>query len=52
MMVDAIKAAGGTKATVTILSGQGHSIWNPAYTYKNADGLTPAQWLLQQTKAD
>jgi predicted peptidase len=51
-MVDAIKAAGGTKIIYTALSGQGHSIWNPAYTYTNAAGQTPAQWLLQQTKAD
>ncbi|MBQ9745970.1 MAG: hypothetical protein IJW21_04035 [Clostridia bacterium] len=51
-MVEAITAAGGTKAIYTPLAGQGHSIWNPAYTYKNAEGQTPAQWLLQQTKAD
>ena len=52
MMIDAIKAAGGTKAIYTPLQGQGHSIWNAAYTTKNAAGQTPAQWLLQQTKAD
>ena len=51
-MEQAIKAAGGTKIIYTPLAGQGHSIWNPAYTYKNAAGQTPAQWLLQQTKAD
>ena len=52
LMAEAIKAAGGTKIIYTELPGQGHSIWNPAYTYKNAAGQTPAQWLLQQTKAD
>ena len=52
MMIDAIKAAGGTKAIYTPLAGQGHSIWNAAYTTKNTAGQTPAQWLLQQTKAD
>lgn len=52
MMVDAIKAAGGTKAMYTPLVNQGHSIWNAAYTTKNLSGQTPAQWLLQQTKAD
>lgn len=51
-MVDAIQAAGGTKIVYTELAGQGHSIWNPSYTYKNAAGETPAQWLLKQTKAD
>jgi predicted peptidase len=51
-MINAIKAAGGTKAIYTPLAGQGHSIWNAAYTTKNINGLTPAQWLLQQTKAD
>ena len=51
-MVDAIKAAGGTKIIYTPLAGQGHSIWNTAYTTKNEAGQTPAQWLLQQTKAD
>jgi predicted peptidase len=52
-MVDAIKAAGGTKIHYTpIASNYGHSIWNPSYTSKNEAGQTPAQWLLQQTKAD
>lgn len=51
-MVQAIKDAGGTKATVTTFSGVGHSVWNYAYTAVNDDGLTAAQWLLQQTKAD
>jgi hypothetical protein len=51
-MYDAIVAAGGTKIIYTELAGQGHSIWNPSYTYKNSAGQTPAQWLLQQTKAD
>jgi predicted peptidase len=51
-MAEAIQAAGGTKIIYTALSGKDHSIWNPAYTYKNAAGQTPAQWLLQQTKAD
>ena len=51
-MYDAIVEAGGTKIVYTELAGQGHSIWNPAYTYKNSAGQTPAQWLLQQTKAD
>jgi predicted peptidase len=51
-MYDAIKAAGGTKIIYTELAGQGHSIWNASYTYKNAAGQTPAQWLLNQTKAD
>ena len=31
MMIDAIKAAGGTKAIYTPLVGQKHSIWNAAY---------------------
>ncbi|MBQ8403918.1 MAG: prolyl oligopeptidase family serine peptidase, partial [Clostridia bacterium] len=39
-MAEAIKAAGGTKITYTALAGQGHSIWNPSYTYKNANGET------------
>jgi poly(3-hydroxybutyrate) depolymerase/predicted small lipoprotein YifL len=51
-MYEAIQAAGGTKMIYTELAGQGHSIWNPSYTYKNANGETPAQWLLKQTKAD
>jgi len=51
-MEQAIKAAGGTKIIYTALAGQGHSIWNAAYTTKNSAGQTPAQWLLQQTKAD
>jgi predicted peptidase len=51
-MYEAIKAAGGTKIIYTELAGQGHSIWNASYTYKNAAGQTPAQWLLNQTKAD
>ncbi len=52
-MVEAIKAAGGTKIIYTeIAANYGHSIWNPSYTYKNANGETPAQWLLKQTKAD
>jgi predicted peptidase len=52
MMAEAIKAAGGTKIIYTALQGQGHSIWNAAYKTKNIAGQTPAQWLLQQTKAD
>ena len=51
-MEAAIKAAGGTKIYSTYFSGVGHSVWNNAYNAKNADGLTPAQWLLQQTRAD
>ena len=51
-MEEAIKAAGGTKIIYTPLSGKGHSIWNIAYATKNSAGQTPAQWLLQQTKAD
>ena len=51
-MYEAIQAAGGTKMIYTELAGQGHSIWNPSYTYKNANGETPAQWLLKQTTAD
>lgn len=51
-MYDAITAAGGTKITFTILEGVNHNAWTPAYTTVNADGQTPAQWLLQQTKAD
>jgi poly(3-hydroxybutyrate) depolymerase len=50
-MVDAIKAAGGNKIFYTPISENfGHSIWNPSYITKNEDGLTPAQWLLQQSK--
>ncbi len=52
LMVDAIKAAGGTKIIYTELAGEGHSIWMPSYQYKNENGETPAQWLLKQTKAD
>ncbi len=51
-MYDAITAAGGTKMTFTILAGVTHNAWTPAYTTVNEDGLTPAQWLLKQTKAD
>ena len=51
-MEAAIKAAGGTKIYSTYFSGVGHSVWNNAYNAKNADGLTPEQWLLQQTRAD
>lgn len=51
-MAEAIQAAGGTKIIYTALAGKGHSIWNDAYTTKNAAGQTPAQWILQQTKAD
>ena len=52
-MVDAIKAAGGNKIFYTPISENfGHSIWNPSYITKNEDGLTPAQWLLQQSKED
>lgn len=51
-MFDAIKAAGGTKMTFTVLEGVNHNAWTPAYTTVNEAGQTPAQWLLQQTKAD
>lgn len=51
-MEAAIKAAGGTKFHATYFPGVGHSVWNHAYNAKNEDGLTPAQWLLQQTRAD
>ncbi len=51
-MEAAIKAAGGTKIHATYFNGVGHSVWPNAYSAKNADGLTAAQWLLQQTKAD
>jgi poly(3-hydroxybutyrate) depolymerase len=50
-MVDAIKAAGGN-ATITTFKGIGHSVWDYAYTAKNADGQTAAEWLLAQTKAE
>jgi predicted peptidase len=50
-MVDAIRAAGGTKIEYTpITENFGHSIWNPSYTAKNEAGETPAQWLLKQKK--
>lgn len=50
-MVEAIKAAGGTKIYYTPISDNfGHSIWNPSYITKNEDGQTPAQWLLCQTR--
>lgn len=51
-MEAAIKAAGGTKIHATYFPGVGHSVWNNAYNAKNDDGLTAAQWLLQQTRAD
>ncbi len=51
-MAAAIKAAGGTKIIYTELAGRDHSIWNYAYPYKNADGDTPAQWILKQKKGD
>ena len=51
-MEAAIKAAGGTKIHATYFPGVGHSVWNHAYNAKNDDGLTAAQWLLQQTRAD
>lgn len=51
-MEAAIKAAGGTKIYATYFNGVGHSVWNNAYNAKNEDGLTAAQWLLQQTRAD
>ena len=48
-MVDAIRAAGGTKIFYTPISENfGHSIWNPSYITKNEAGQTPAQWLLEQ----
>ena len=50
-MVEAIRAAGGTKIHYTPISENfGHSIWNPSYITKNEAGETPAGWLLKQRK--
>ena len=50
-MCEAINAAGGN-ATYTAIKGIGHSVWDYAYTAKNAQGQTAAEWLVEQSKAD
>ena len=44
-MVNAIRAAGGTKVDLTLYSGVGHNCWT--VTYNNADLYT---WFLSHTR--
>ncbi len=49
LICEAICAAGGN-ATYTGFDRVGHDSWNAAYSARNKDGLTAAEWVLNQHK--
>ncbi len=49
LICNAIHAAGGN-ATYTGFDRVGHDAWNHAYNCRNAEGLTPAEWVLKQRR--
>ncbi len=51
LICDAIKAAGGTKVTLTTVKDMGHDIAGYAYSAKTESGQTLAEWVLSQSKA-